>query len=311
MPKQFLVGYTGFVGSNIAAAHHFDGLFNSKNITEAFDENPDLLIYAGIPARKFYANQHPAEDLATIETAKTNIKNIHPKKLILISTIDVIAHPDNFYENDKTDASVLQPYGHNRLLLEEWAKANFKDSLIVRLPALYGINLKKNFIFDLLHPVPGVVECATFNSLLKNDSSLQDYYEDNHDGYFKLKNPDFGQDQNLLSILKRQGFTALNFTDSRAKYQFYNLKNLWSHLEIAQNHNLDLLHLATEPISAAELYKYIYQTDFQNHLDSTPASYNYKTLHADLFGGHDDYIFDKETVLKDIKSFVESGGKKS
>ena len=27
-----LVGYTGFVGSNLAAAGNFDGLYNSKNV---------------------------------------------------------------------------------------------------------------------------------------------------------------------------------------------------------------------------------------------------------------------------------------
>ncbi|MEG2500937.1 MAG: NAD(P)-dependent oxidoreductase, partial [Oscillospiraceae bacterium] len=36
--KTALVGYTGFVGSNIAAAHPFDGLYNSKNIKEAFGQ---------------------------------------------------------------------------------------------------------------------------------------------------------------------------------------------------------------------------------------------------------------------------------
>ena len=29
---EFLVGYTGFVGSNLVASHSFDGYYNSKNI---------------------------------------------------------------------------------------------------------------------------------------------------------------------------------------------------------------------------------------------------------------------------------------
>lgn len=43
--KTALVGYTGFVGSNIYAAGSFDGAYNSKNIEEAYGTNPDLLIY--------------------------------------------------------------------------------------------------------------------------------------------------------------------------------------------------------------------------------------------------------------------------
>lgn len=36
-----LVGYTGFVGSNIYAAGTFDAIYNSKNIADAFGTNPD------------------------------------------------------------------------------------------------------------------------------------------------------------------------------------------------------------------------------------------------------------------------------
>jgi len=44
---DFLVGYSGFVGSNLAAQHRFDGLFRSGNIAEAYGKKPDLL---SIPA---------------------------------------------------------------------------------------------------------------------------------------------------------------------------------------------------------------------------------------------------------------------
>ena len=44
---EYIVGYTGFVGSNIVLAHEFEGKFNSKNIKEAYGGNPDLLVYAG------------------------------------------------------------------------------------------------------------------------------------------------------------------------------------------------------------------------------------------------------------------------
>ena len=43
---EYIVGYTGFVGSNIVLAHEFEGKFNSKNIKEAYGGNPDLLVYA-------------------------------------------------------------------------------------------------------------------------------------------------------------------------------------------------------------------------------------------------------------------------
>ena len=53
---KILVGYTGFVGSNIYAKGQFDAVFNSKNITQAFGLQPDLLVYAGLRAEKYLAN---------------------------------------------------------------------------------------------------------------------------------------------------------------------------------------------------------------------------------------------------------------
>ena len=56
---EYLVGYTGFVGSNLAASHTFDGQFNSRNIQQAFGGRPDLLVYAGVRAEMFLANHDP------------------------------------------------------------------------------------------------------------------------------------------------------------------------------------------------------------------------------------------------------------
>ena len=43
--KIALVGYTGFVGSNIynKAGSRINGLYNSKNIKSAYNTDPDIL----------------------------------------------------------------------------------------------------------------------------------------------------------------------------------------------------------------------------------------------------------------------------
>ena len=84
-----LVGYTGFVGSNIYAAGNFDVVYNSTNIEEAYGTAPDLLVYAGLRAEKYLANNAPDKDMELIRQAQRNIEKIAPKKLVLISTIDV------------------------------------------------------------------------------------------------------------------------------------------------------------------------------------------------------------------------------
>ena len=40
--KDILVGYTGFVGSNLYMQHNFNGVYNSSNIKDAYGADPDL-----------------------------------------------------------------------------------------------------------------------------------------------------------------------------------------------------------------------------------------------------------------------------
>lgn len=98
-----LVGYTGFVGSNLVETGQFQAVYNSKNITEAYGTKPDLLVYAGIRAEKYLANSHPSKDMEQILQAEENIKKIQPGKLVLISTIDVFKEPKFVDENSEID----------------------------------------------------------------------------------------------------------------------------------------------------------------------------------------------------------------
>jgi hypothetical protein len=82
---NFIVGYTGFVGSNIASKYRFDGCFNSKNVGDAFGAKPDLLVYSGVPAEMFLANNNPVADLAIIENAAENIRKIFICTMVLSS----------------------------------------------------------------------------------------------------------------------------------------------------------------------------------------------------------------------------------
>ena len=58
-----IVGYTGFVGSNLYTPERFGAAWNSRNIAEAYGTEPDLLVYAGVRAEKFLANRDPEKDL--------------------------------------------------------------------------------------------------------------------------------------------------------------------------------------------------------------------------------------------------------
>ncbi len=299
-----LVGYTGFVGSNIYAAGQFDAVYNSKNIEEAFGSSPDLLIYAGLRAEKYLANNAPEKDMEQIVQAEKNIEQINPKRLVLISTIDVFKIPKGVDEDSEIDTENLHAYGYNRYQMEVWVREHYPDALIIRLPGLYGKNIKKNFIYDYINVIPFMLKEQKMEELSIYDQDIKDYYDLQDNGFYKVRQLNKSETGILKEKFKELNFSALNFTDSRSIYQFYNLSNLWVDIQKCLAADIKLWHPATEPVSAGEIYKYLAGKEFVNELNGAPADYDYKTVHAEMFGGTDGYICHKESVLKNIKDFV-------
>ena len=302
-----LVGNTGFVGSNICSKEKFDGLYNSENVQESYGTSPELLVYSGVPAQKFIANKFPEKDFKIIEGAIENIKKINPKEIVLISTIDIYKNPNNVDEDTIVETDGLEPYGKNRYYLEQWVKENFEKYLIVHLPGLYGKNIKKNFIYDLIHIIPSMLKKEKYEELTKNDKFLDKYYKLQENGFYQyIGGVSKEEEQKLKEYFLKIGFSALNFTDSRASYQFYNLEYLWGHIQKALENNIKMLNLAVEPVTASEVYNYIKNEEFVNEISNNIANYNFKTKYSEIFGGKDGYIFEKQFILEDIKKFVEN-----
>ena len=302
-----LVGYTGFVGSNIyaAAEDKIDAVYNSKNIEEAYGTNPDLLIYAGLRAEKYLANNAPEKDMELILQAEDNIMKINPKRLVLISTIDVFKVPKNVDENSEIDTENLHAYGYNRYQLEVWVREKYPDALIIRLPGLFGKNIKKNFIYDFINVIPFMLKAEKLEELSERDPEIREYYELQENGFYKVNVEE--EDKPLLKEkFRKLGFSALNFTDSRSKYQFYNLERLWEDIQIALDAGISLWHPATEPVSAGEVYEYLTGEFFVNELGGTPADYDYKTKYSCLFLSDSCYyIMSAKSVKEEIKKFVD------
>lgn len=146
-----LIGYRGFVGSNLSKTIKFQKFFNSENIDKIklydFTE-----VYCAAPhSVKYWANKNPKKDKEIILKLIKNLKEVKCKKFIHISTLDVYPKNLNLDESYKVYKSKTNNYGENRKLLEKFIITHFKNHLIIRLPALFGINLRKNLMFDLLN----------------------------------------------------------------------------------------------------------------------------------------------------------------
>ena len=145
-----LIGYTGFVGSSLARKRGFGSIYNSANIEDIRGRTFDTVVCAGVSAEKWRANRDPVADQASIDKLWSSLREASARKLILISTIDVYPVPIGVDETTPVTPVESQPYGKHRYELEVRAKEHF-DSLVIRLPGLFGKGLKKNALFDLLN----------------------------------------------------------------------------------------------------------------------------------------------------------------
>lgn len=168
-----LIGYTGFVGSNLLSQHKFTYLYDIENINSIVGKEFDLVVCAAAPGRKWYANQNAEEDLNSIKLLIENIKKIYTNKFVLISTIDVYPYVYKVNEDSFIDKAKLQPYGKHRRILEEYVQTHF-DSLVIRLPGIFGKGLNGNIIYDLIHkkynfiPQDGMYQFYCLNHLWKD-----------------------------------------------------------------------------------------------------------------------------------------------
>ena len=300
---NILVGNSGLVGSNLAEQYDYDGLFRRSNIAQAYGLRPNLCVYAGMPAQKFLANRNPSHDRQALEGAIENLRRIAPKRVVLISTIDVFCNPAGADETAEVCTQTLTPYGLHRYELEQWLRQNIDDYCIIRLPALLGKNLKKNFLFDLIHLIPSMLSSEKFAAL---DDIARPYYTLSENDMYTLKPLSAQEKIQLRNYFEHASFNAMHFTDSRATFPFYDLKHLWHHIELAMREGLHLLHCATQPLAASEVVRAVKGEYFTNELPSRVPYYDFKTIHADIFGGANGYMFNKTQVLNDILSFYES-----
>ncbi|WP_298068649.1 hypothetical protein [uncultured Mailhella sp.] len=149
--RSALIGYTGFVGTTLRSQTDFTEMFRSTDIQNIQGREYDFVISAGAPARKWYANAHPEEDLDAIKRLIGYLDTMTARTFVLISTVDVFKSPVGVDERSPITKTGLHPYGYHRLLLEQFVAKKFPKSLIVRLPGLVGAGLKKNILFDFLN----------------------------------------------------------------------------------------------------------------------------------------------------------------
>lgn len=309
-----LIGHTGFVGSALLRQTRFDACFNSANIAAIEGQEFGTLVCAAAPGSMFEANRAPDRDAAQIDALIARLATARADRFVLISSIAVLA---DFAGGDDEGSQAFQQelaYGRHRRALEAFVESHFASSLIIRLPALFGRGLRKNFVFDLMNPVPSLLPEARRDALVSAlDPAIAGWAEalyspDPVTGMLKLDRAALNADPRRAALedqVTALGASATQFHHQDTTYQYYPIDRLWQDIGIALEAGLSHLHLVAEPITAAT----IHQRLTGRPMPETPARLHredMRTRHAPLWGAEGPYQFSAAATLDQLAAFVAS-----
>ena len=310
--KTALVGFTGYVGSNLMAQHRFDGHFHRANVHELATAEYSTIVCAGSPGSMFLANRYPGADRESIEALKFYLARARAERLVLISTTAVLRGFGRGADETTEEFEVELAYGRHRRDLEEFCRDVFDECLVTRLPALFGRGLSKNFLFDIMNPIPSMlpearfaelvatvpVRLATaFRSMFRLDAAKAMYVVDRD---LVSRSTDASA---IEAHLRDLGATSLAFTNPGSSFQFYPLARLWSDVEVALAHGLDTVHLVTEPVTASALHEHVTGTPMPRSTARVHRE-DVRTAFASLWGVAGEYIMSRAAVIEQLTAFV-------
>jgi hypothetical protein len=306
-----LIGHTGFVGSALLRQTAFGACYNSANIADIEGGKFGTLVCAAAPGSMIEANRAPERDKAQIDALIARLDRVEAERFVLISSIAVLA---DFSGGDDEGTAAFQQdlaYGRHRRALEAFVEARFPGHLIIRLPALFGAGLRKNFLFDLMNPVPSMLTAAKCDALVEAlDGSLSAwlgalYAPDAATGLLKLDRAALNADPRRPALevaLDALGATATQFHHRETTYQYYPIDRLWQDIGIASGAGLTHLHLAPEPLTAAAIRarltgRAMPETSARLHREDM------RTRHAGLWGAQGPYQFTAADTLDALAAF--------
>ena len=311
MSVDALIGSTGFVGTNLSRAHTFTQLFNRENITLSADDTFKNVICAAAPGSMFEANRLPYHDSKLISNLIKSISAISTETFILISTVATLNNFGDGEDESSNDYQYQAGYGGNRRVLEAFCQNHFKRCLVVRLPALIGTGLKKNFIFDLLNPMPSMLKRTTLQYLLDQaPGSLKDiidtlYTWDTEIEMYRIDRCALSNHENKQCIdefITKSGFAAETFTNPESTFQYYDLSRLYADIQVALNSELNVVHLATEPLRAKDIYLSLTGRPMQENLAEVHCE-NLITSFGSQFNANGNYIEPADKVMQRLSHF--------
>ena len=133
---------------------------------------------------------------------------------------------------------------------------------------------------------------------------LEQFVRDNFPRHLIMRLPGlFGRGLKKNFVYDLIHDNCLDYTNLDSIFQFYNLVRLWNDIQTALRNGVRLLNMATEPVSAREVADECGRPGLTNRSKRPPAQYNVRSKYADLYGGRKDYMYDRKTVLEELRDF--------
>ena len=164
---------------------------------------------------------------------------------------------------------------------------------------------------DVAVPGAGLDEAADYSSGQPhaygvNRRRLEDAFRERFPGCLIVRLPGlFGRGLKKNVIYDLLEGNMLEKINPESRFQYYDLERLKNDLTLARGAALTLAHLVTEPVATSEIIARFFP-EAAVGADAAPfGEYDFRTLHADVFGGAGEYIEMKESVLDRMGAFIE------
>jgi len=140
----------------------------------------------------------------------------------------------------------------------------------------------------------------------KNRLILEEFVQNQFSNHRILRLPGlFGDGLKKNVIFDFMNNNCIEMIHQDGVFQYYYLDRLQDDIEKIRKNNINLINIATEPISVKTLAKEIFDINFKNSIKSPPPEYDMHSIYSKLWGNQKNYLYMKDTVLYDLKQFIK------
>lgn len=107
----------------------------------------------------------------------------------------------------------------------------------------------------------------------------------------------------IFDLHNHHGLQAI---ESRARFQFYPMVNLWPDIEAAVRVGLKVVHLTAAPVTVEQVAQDGFGRPFTQTREGMPAVYDMRTRYADVFGGQGSYQYTARETLLAVRAYAQS-----